>query len=320
MIAVGVFDGVHRGHRAILEFAARRARAIDAEPVVVTFHPHPLSVLRPGQEPQLLLSLDQRRRHLAEAGVRRVAVIPFTRRFSAWPPERFLKQVLVRRLGAREVVVGHDFRFGRGRSGTVETLKQGGRRLGFTAWVVGPVRLGGRRVSSGEIRRRVASGDLAGARRMLGRPPSVVGRVVRGAGRGAKLGFPTANVHVEAGVLPPVGVYAVRARIGTWHKTDLRYQVQMAGLVPGTELDGMANIGYRPTFGRGTHWYRVRTRYGDENPVLEVHLFRTRVPDLRGRRLEVEFIRRLRPERRFASAAALARQLARDASRARRLL
>ena len=288
--AVGVFDGVHRGHQAILRLAARRARALGASPVAVTFHPHPLSVLRPGRSPELLLTLDQRKRFFGQAGVRRTEVVPFTRSFAAWPPERFAERVLAGRLRAREVVVGYDFRFGRGRAGGVETLRQAGRRLGFAVRVVGPVRAGGARVSSREIRRRMARGDLAGVTRALGRPPTVVGRVTRGAGRGAQLGFPTANLQVEAGVLPPVGVYAVRA-----------------GVEGGPLRPGMANLGYRPTFGRAP-----------AQPLLEVPLFGFRRP-LYGRRLEVELLRRLRPERRFPSAQALARQLARDAARAKRV-
>lgn len=305
VVAIGIFDGVHGGHRVILTHAVRRARVLGALPAAVSFHPHPLAVLRPGRQPDLLLSLDQRLRLFAEAGIRLTLVIPFTRRFAGWPAERFVEKVLAGSLRAREVVVGHDFRFGRGRTGTVATLRRAGRRLGFATRVIGPVRAGGLRVSSGRIRRRIAAGDLEGARQMLGRPPSVIGRVVRGSGRGARIGFPTANLRVEAGILPPVGVYAVRARIGTRHplvpRADERERRRHAG---------MANLGFRPTF------RRIGTGYG---PLLEVHLFGLRRP-LYGRRMEVEFIRRLRPEHRFPSAEALGRQLVRDAARARHLL
>ncbi|MBI3323006.1 MAG: riboflavin biosynthesis protein RibF [Candidatus Omnitrophica bacterium] len=300
VVAIGIFDGVHRGHRFILARAVRRARALGATPVAVTFHPHPLAVLRPGRQPEMLLSLNQRLRLFSEAGIRRTVVIPFTRGFARWPADRFMEEVLAGRLRAREVLVGHDFCFGRARAGTVETLRRGGRRLGFSTRVIGPVRAGGRRVSSGEVRRRIGAGDLAGARRMLGRPPSVVGRVARGAGRGAAMGFPTANLRVEAGVLPPVGVYAVRARVCARRPA------------PGAWRWGMANLGYRPTF-----LNKVPGRPGPF-AVLEVHLFGLR-RRLYGKRLEVEFIRRLRAERRFPSAAALARQLARDASQAKAL-
>lgn len=314
--AIGIFDGVHCGHQVILRAAVRRARAVGAVPAAVTFHPHPLAVLRPGQEPDLLLSLGQRLRLFAGAGIRRTVVIPFTRRFARWPAERFVQEVLAGTLRAREVVVGHDFCFGRGRAGTVETLRHLGRRFGFATRVIGPVRLGGQRVSSGRIRRRIADGDLAGARRMLGRPSAVLGRVVRGTGRGAGIGFPTANLRVEAGVLPPVGVYAVRTRIGTQKGAGSTWH-----LLGSTWHRGMANLGFRPTFRRGTRRKRVPgLRPGTlPKPTLEVHLFGVR-RRLYGRRMEVEFIRRLRPERRFPSAQALARQLARDAAQARRLL
>ncbi|MBI3318560.1 MAG: bifunctional riboflavin kinase/FAD synthetase [Candidatus Omnitrophica bacterium] len=288
--AIGIFDGVHRGHQAILKKAVRRGRALRGTPVAVTFDPHPLTVLAPGKEPPLLLSISQRLKAFRRLGIQKTLVLRFTRAFSRLSPEDFVRRILLTRLAVREVVVGHDFGFGRGRSGTVETLQQFGRRFGFKVHVVAPVKRKGERIASNRIRERIRRGELKKAREFLGYPVTVSGRVVRGSSRGRGLGFPTANLKVEAGVLPPTGVYAVRAKVG------LR------------RFAGMANLGFRPTFEKGK-------RKG--GPVLEAHLFGLRQP-LGGRRLELEFLKRLRPERRFPSARALIRQLEADARRARR--
>ena len=290
--AIGIFDGVHRGHQAILLRAVHRAVRLGGTPAAVTFHPHPLTILAPRLVPSMLLSLDERLRLFASCGIRATLVIPFTQSFSRWSPETFVRKLLVERLHVREVVIGHDFGFGRGRSGSVETLKEFGRRLGFQVHVVPPFRLGGERIASHRIREVIRQGDLAQAARLLGHPSMAMGRVVRGRGRGVGLGFPTANLKVEAGVLPPVGVYAV------WARVEGRRKIR----------PGMANLGYRPTFDR---------RSG--HPLLEVHLFGEDRP-LYGRRLEVAFVRRLRPEKKFSSPAALGRQLALDARRARQAL
>ncbi len=291
--AIGIFDGVHRGHRAILRQAVRRAKKIGGVPVAVTFYPHPTVVLAPQAVPPMLLSLDQRLCAFQTCGIRAAVVVPFTRSFSKWTAEEFARRFLTGRLRVKEVVVGHDFGFGAGRSGTVETLRLLGARFGFQVRVVTPIRLEGMRISSRSIREMVRSGRLARAARFLGRPVSLTGRVVRGDGRGRVLGFPTANIQTASGVLPPVGVYAVRGRVGK-----------------GPLLKGMANLGYRPTF---------RRRVKSEKPVLEVHFFGFK-KRLIGRDLELEFVGKLRPERKFASAELLKVQLKRDAARARRLL
>ncbi len=288
--AIGVFDGVHRGHRAILRKAAALARKRRGTAMAVTFHPHPLSVLRPAAAPPLLMSLERRLDSIARCGIQFTLVVPFTRSFSRWSPERFTRGLLAGRLGVSDVVVGANFRFGRGRIGTVGTLQRLGRRHGFRVHAVAPVRSGKVRVSSGRLRDWIRLGKLDRARRGMGGPVTVVGRVVRGSGRGRELGFPTANLKVESGLLPLVGVYAVRARLD------------------GRRLAGMANLGFRPTF--------KRRNMGKASPLLEVHLFGVRRP-LYGRGVEVEFVRRLRGERRFSSPAALARQILLDARRAR---
>ena len=295
--AIGIFDGVHLGHQVILRKAVARAKAYQGAPVAVTFDPHPCTVLHPQVVPPLILSLEQRLRWFAQCGIQAAVVIPFTRSFSRWSPERFVKGFLVDRLQVQEVVVGHDFCFGLNRSGTVETLRQLAARYRFNVRVVQPVIRNGERVSSRRIRELIRQGDLVRVQRMLGRPAGVVGKVIHGAGRGGKLGFPTANLKLEAGVLPPVGVYAVRAAVG------------------GRSHAGMANVGFRPTFRGQTPQEHLSTR----EPLLEVHLFGQR-RSLHGKRLEVEFYKRLRTERRFRSPQALVRQLARDATRAKRFL
>jgi len=299
VVAIGIFDGVHRGHQTILGRAVRRARALRTQPIALTFFPHPATVVAPWRVPPLLLSLDQRRAAFAACGLARTVVLRFTKAFARQTPEQFVERVLVRRLRAREVVVGHDFRFGRHRAGTVETLRALARPHGMRVHVVSPVRVGRVRVSSKIIRRAMARGRLQTVRRYLGRPPTVVGRVVRGAGRGKRVGIPTANVAVAAGVLPPTGVYAVRAR-------PLGPQAYPTG----PWWPAVANLGWRPT---------VERRH-PVAPTLEVHILRPYVPPLRGRTLEVAFVQRLRPERRFPSVAALVAQIHRDILAARRCL
>ena len=289
--AIGIFDGVHRGHRAILGKASALARRRGGTAMAVTFHPHPLSVLHPAAAPALLFSLDRRLESIARCGIRFTLVVPFTRSFSRWSPECFVKDLLVGRLRVSGVVVGANFRFGKGREGTVKTLERLGRKYGFRVHTVAPVRSGGARVSSGRLRDWIRLGKLDRVRREMGVPAAVTGRVIRGTGRGRELGFPTANLKVESGLLPPVGVYAVRARLAGRRRWA-----------------GMANLGFRPTF--------KRRNLGKAKPLLEVHLLGVRRP-LYGRPMEVEFLRRLRSERRFSSPVELARQISLDARRAK---
>lgn len=290
VVAIGIFDGVHRGHQAILRYAVRRAKALRATPAALTFYPHPAVVVAPEYAPRLLLSLSQRLEAFRRLGIACPEVLKFTRAVSRWTPEQFVENLLVKRLHACEVVVGHDFGFGHKRSGTVEKLKEMGRRYGFKVHVVGPVLVAGKRVASRMIRTLIASGDLGTASKYLGHPPFVTGRVVRGAGRGKKFGIPTANVQVETGILPPNGVYAV------WMQW------------PGSKLvKGVANLGVRPTVDHRP----------SESPILEVHLFARRVPSLRGRQAQVFFGKHLRPEKKFRSIEMLLRQIEKDCQAAR---
>ena len=286
VVTVGSFDGVHRGHVAVLEEITRRARAAGRKSVLVTFDPHPLEVVNPQAAPPLLTTGPERREVLAQTGLDYAVFLRFDRALANLSPEQFVRQVLIQRCGMRELVIGHDHAFGRGRSGDVGTLRRLGETDGFAVDVVGVVEAGGHPVSSTAIRRAVAGGDLATARALLGRPYTLSGRVLRGEGRGRTLGIPTINVgeYGDRKLLPPDGVYAAR--------------VEWAGGVAG----GMLNQGPKPTF-------------GEVRRTVEVHLFGVDA-DLYGAWVRVEWLERLRDTERFGSVAELKAQLERDRTRA----
>jgi len=290
VVTLGVFDGFHLGHRLVVTRARRRADAGGMELVVFTFHPHPKAVLRPDGAPPALTGLDEKVALLREAGADTVRVLRFTRELSALGPEAFLGRHLFPFHRVASLVVGHDFALGRDRTGSAERLAALGRRWGFLVERVPALETEDGSVASTRIRAALAAGDVAAAARDLGRPYRVQGPVVPGAGRGKRLGFPTANLQVPADrLLPGHGVYAVR----------------ILGL--GEEpRPGVVNIGRRPTF--------------DGNAVtVEAHVLDFS-GDLAGRRLILEFAARLREERRFETAGALADQIAADVIRAREAL
>ncbi|TVR64380.1 MAG: bifunctional riboflavin kinase/FAD synthetase [Gemmatimonadales bacterium] len=290
VVTVGTFDGVHRGHWEVLREIRRRADARRGRAILVTFHPHPLEVVNPAMAPPLLTTPREKKEILAESGLDYVVFVRFTSALSTWSPERFVEEILVGRIGVEELVVGYDHGFGRGRSGDVETLRGLGGRLGFDVDVVPPVVVGEEAVSSTRIRRAVADGRIVEAARGLGRPYSFRGAVVQGEGRGRGLGFPTANLRVEARekLLPPPGVYAVRAilRRGT-------YPAAM-------------HLGPRPTFEGAP-------------PSVEVHLLDFQ-GDLYGEEVRVDLVDRLRDVTPFESVDALVAQLHRDVEQARIIL
>jgi riboflavin kinase / FMN adenylyltransferase len=289
VVAIGNFDGVHRGHQRLLEEARTRARARGGDAVVLTFEPHPARVLAPRLAPPLLCTPARKRELIADAGIDVLVLEPFTPALAALPPEEFVARVLVGHLGARELVVGYDFTYGAQRRGTASTLRAEGAARDIDVVVVPQVTVHGLAASSTKIREFLLEGNVAGARLLLGRDFDVDGEVVAGAGRGRGIGVPTANVRPESELLPRPGVYAVRARVdgGAW-------------------LDGAANLGTNPTFGGGAL-------------SLEVHLLGFS-GDLLGRRLRVAFRARLRSEERFASVEELVAQIRRDIDEARRLL
>ncbi len=288
---VGTFDGVHRGHRLVLERLAERARERGMPSVLVTFDPHPLEIVNPAAAPRLLTVADEKLEVLAESLLDYVVVLPFTPTLALYGASQFVDLVLRERLGLKELLIGFDHGFGRERSGDAEVLRALGASRGFGVEVV-PAVLGSdaRAVSSTGIRRAVAGGDLARAADGLGRAYSASGSVVPGSGRGRTLGFRTLNIALPSTrkLLPPEGVYAVRVQ------------------TPRGAFGGMLNLGPRPTF-------------GETSVGLEAHLFDAE-GDFYGMRVRVDFVARLRETRRFESPEALRAQLGRDETAARRAL
>lgn len=281
VVTVGSFDGLHAGHMAILAEVGRRARDSGRKSVLVTFEPHPAEVLRPERAPARLTLPVERAEILAQVGLDYLLVLRFDPTLASRTAEAFVREVMVARCQCRELVVGEDHGFGRGREGGVGLLNRLGTELGFTVDVIPPVEVDGARVSSTRVRALVAEGRLAEAARCLGRPYAVSGMVWQGAGRGRSLGVPTANLAIPPRKqLPPDGVYAVR--------------VEWAGGV----ADGMLNQGHRPTFDDGRR-------------LLEAHLFGFD-GNLYGRVVRVTWVTRLREVRRFESVEALRAQLEQD--------
>jgi riboflavin kinase/FMN adenylyltransferase len=281
-VTVGSFDGVHLGHQAVLREIDRRARAAGRSSVLVTFDPHPLEVVNPDAAPPLLTTGPERLEILALSPLEYVLLVRFDRHLASLTPEEFVQAVLLERCAVRELVIGHDHGFGRGRSGDVDTLRRLGEAHGFDVDVVPPVDFGGQHVSSSRIRRAVAGGDLSTAAAMLGRRYGVVGRVGEGERRGRLLGVPTINLSELSPrkLLPPDGVYAVKVE---WR---------------GGSGGGMMNQGPRPTFQDGRR-------------VLEAHLFDFD-GDLYGEWVRIEWIERLRDIVRFGSVDQLKEQLKLD--------
>jgi len=287
-VALGVFDGVHLGHRAILGAAVAHARATGAPALACTFDPNPIDVLQPDRAPLPITTLDERLDLIAACGVDGTIVLTFTRELAAVEPEAFVKDVLVDRLAARQVVVGFNHRFGRAARGDAALLRELGARMGFNVDVVAPLTVDGVPVSSTAIRAALGRGDVDAAARMLGRPYTLPGTVVAGAGRGRTLGFPTANVAPGRPVLVAPGVYACTFEVGE--------QARRA----------VVNVGVRPTFGEATL-------------AVEAYLLDFS-GDLYGQTVQLTFVSRVREERRFPTVDALRAQIADDVETARRRL
>ena len=285
VLTLGVFDGLHLGHQLIMRTVVERARALGAVPTVITFDPHPRAVLHPESAPPLLQTFDQKIEDFGVLGLEQTIVIRFTREFAQVRAEDFLREVVRDRLQAREVYLGRGFAFGHTREGDIELLRKVSRDLGFRAEEVPEVRLRGQRISSSRIRALLALGQVNLARRMLGRPYGVEGRVVRGEERGRTLGFPTANLRPQNRVIPRHGVYVTATLIeGEWRRS-------------------VTNVGTRPTFETTTE------------PSVETYVMDWS-GDLYGDVARVRFLYRLRDERKFASIDDLKRQIERDLERA----
>jgi riboflavin kinase/FMN adenylyltransferase len=287
--AIGVFDGVHKGHARIILAAARQARKEGLRPIVITFDPHPCAVLLGAKAAPSIISTAHRLRLIRRLGIRKCEVIRFSKKFASMAPRVFARDILMKRFNVRKVYVGKNFVFGKSNSGNSDVLKGLGKELGFGVGIVPLARAGGRVISSTTIREMIGRGDLGGARSMLGRPVSVSGTVVSGKKRGRLLGFPTANIDPHHEVIPPSGVYAVKVAL----KDARRY-------------GGALFIGSPQTF-------------GEEEPVVEVHIFGFH-RFIYNEPIEVEFVKRLRANRKFRSREALVGQIRRDDKRAREIL
>ena len=295
-IALGNFDGVHVGHQQLLKECVRASSRLGGDAVVLTFDPHPAQVLAPDRAPPLLTSRDRKLELMAAAGISACIVEPFDRELAALGPDEFAKQVLCDIIAARHVVVGYDFSYGNKREGTTHTLQEFGRAHGFEVQVIEPVAVDGIVASSTKAREMLSAGDLDGVRLLLGRNYDVDGTVVRGAGRGRTIGVPTANIETSGVALPMGGVYAVRVTI-----------IGDAGQAADQPLSGVANLGTNPTF-------------SDAGALsLEAHILDFD-GDLYGQTLRVEFVRRLRGEKRFSGADALIAQIRADIAEGRKLL
>lgn len=284
VVTVGTFDGVHLGHKALIETVVRKAKERNARSVVISFDPHPRDIINPGSAGiKQLTTIQERREILEEIGIDVLLIIPFTRDFSLLSSEEFVKKIVFERVGVSEFVIGYDHHFGKDRTGTIETVENLGKELGFDAFVVSKREMGTVTVSSTTIRRELSEeGNVEQAAKLLGRKYLLNGIVIHGDKRGRKIGFPTANLKAEHPnkVIPKNGVYAVKVRVG------------------GNWYGGMMNIGYRPTFDK------IELR-------LEVNIFEFD-EDIYGQTIQVRFLKRLRDEIKFSGIDELVAQLARD--------
>jgi riboflavin kinase/FMN adenylyltransferase len=284
VLTLGVFDGLHLGHQRIIQTVVDRAKAFNAVSTAITFDPHPRAVLHPESAPPLLQTLDQRLAALEFLGVEQTIVIRFNLEFAGIQAADFLREVVHDRLQAREVYLGKGFAFGKGRAGNIDLLRNVSAELGFFADEVPEVTLRGTRVSSSKIRELLAAGQINLARRMLGRPYGVEGKIIRGDRRGHTIGFPTANLQPQNRVIPRTGVYVTATLIGdAWRRS-------------------ITNIGVRPTFG------------GDAEPSVETYIFDFD-GDLYGDVLRVRFLHRIRDERKFSGIDELKNQIQKDSNR-----
>ena len=290
VVTIGTFDGVHLGHLAIIRYLLERTTERDGISTLVTFYPHPREVIQ-GRPVPVLTTIEERAAILEKIGLDRFVVIPFTKEFSRLPAEDFVADVLVNKVGVREVVIGYDHGFGHERKGNASLLREMGPRLGFEVDVIPVQVVDSHVVSSSEIRRSIERGDVETAAALLGRRYSMIGKVVAGDGRGRTIGFPTANLEIAhpQKIIPADGVYAVLVEI----EDDVLHP-------------GMMNIGVRPTVDGTTR-------------KLEVHLIDFE-EDLYGRELRVEFVGHMRPERKFASLEELTKQLSQDRLRCKAML
>jgi riboflavin kinase / FMN adenylyltransferase len=288
-LAIGVFDGVHRGHQAVISTSADHAAASNGTPVVVTFDPHPEKVLRPQAAPHLLSATEHKIALIRALGVEHLLIITFDKQFAATEPEDFVQKLVIHSKPLREICVGHEWSFGKNRRGNLDLLKKLGAKFNFDVVGIPPVKINGAVVSSTAIRQAIEKGDWAKAAEMLGREYTILGTVTRGDNLGKKIGFPTANLSAHSEQFPPNGVYVAEARID------------------GELYRGVINLGIRPTVSSGK-----------SERVLEIHLFDFN-RDIYGHDVEVRFLKFLRSEKKFQDLDTLVQQIRQDVEQARQL-
>jgi riboflavin kinase/FMN adenylyltransferase len=288
ILTLGNFDGLHLGHQELVRMIIHRAREVGALSMVVTFRPHPLKILAPEKCPPLISIYEEKIRLFERLGIDVLVKIPFTLEFAAMAPEDFVKDILCRTLGAKEIFVGYNYRFGRGREGDIQKLRTLGERYGFTVREIEQIAVDGEVISSTKIRTLLLDGDVEHAAKLLGRTYAITGIVVRGDGRGKGLGYPTANIAPKHAIIPADGVYAVRLVV--------RERV----------YDGIANIGMRPTFNKKVL-------------AIEVHVFNFS-EDIYGEDISLYFLKKIREEKKFKSAEALVTQIKSDIEAAKDIL
>ena len=285
VVTLGNFDGVHLGHQAIFKQVVACAMETSGTSIVFTFEPHPLKVLAPLRSPRLLATFREKMAQIEATGMDVVLCAKFTPEFASQNPEDFVKDALVGSMGIKELFVGHDYAFGKGRKGDITFLREAGKTYGFGVHVIGPVKVEGILVSSTKIRQLVMDGEVCLASKLLGRPYSIEGTVITGHSRGRELGFPTANITTPNELAPKEGVYAVTVES------------------EGRTYRGAANIGKNPTF-------------GDDAPSYEVHIL-DYSGDLYGKFIKMKFIKRVRDEVKFKDVDELVGQIAKDVERVR---
>ena len=293
VITIGTFDGLHRGHREVISKICNRAKAVGKKSLLVTFRPHPLSIISTGEAPELLTSYDEKKEILTECGIDYVVFLPFNNDLANYDPREFVKDFLIDRFGLSELIVGYDHRFGKGGAGDTHLLKTLGKEMDFSVEVVPPLLKDGRPISSSAIRGYLSSGDVRSASENLGRLYSFVGEVVAGDKRGRKLGFPTANIKVsneqdEVKLIPLEGIYAVIVQVGR------------------KQYSGALHIGPRPTF-------------LDLDKVIELYIIDFKA-DIYGKKVKVECVEYIRDITSFESAIDLISQMNNDVERVREIL
>jgi len=289
VLTIGNFDGVHIGHLSLFQRVKELAATLEGESVVMTFNPHPIKVFHPSNGPPLITPHEQKAQLIEDAGIDVFIVVEFTREFAQMTAHDFVHEIIHKKIGARAVVVGPDYRFGYKREGDIPSLTQMGHRLDFEVHVIADLAVNGREVSSSTIREYVMAGDFKKARKMLGRDYQVAGRVIEGRDRGGRLlGFPTANLQLIDELTPKPGVYATEV------------------FIDGQRYEGATNIGYSPTFKNGA--------FSVETHILDFS------GDIYGKIIQVRFVERLRDEKTFSGPEELSAQISKDVQRARKIL